>query len=103
MIINYVNGEESREYDNTIVILSDMIHESDRYDFSRLYTPAYLGKVLESLQAKGALPDLRASKVIVSGRTGKNAKQVEGLHYFWRQYFTLAGAQLVAYEYDATE
>ncbi len=96
------DGTIEFETENSIMILSDMIHESPDLNFART-TPdeKLMDKTIADLKAKGRIPDLTGTKIFVCGRTGKNNATIDAIHSFWKKYFEEAHAQLVIYDYDS--
>lgn len=59
-----------------LVIFSDMIEESDRYNFQRQkVTEVTIASILKEEKQKGRLPDLKGVKVYVVGAGASNYKQ----------------------------
>ena len=98
-------GEPPVQWDNVIVIFSDMIHESQAYNFDKGSGPdeKQTGKILADLSSRKRLPDLKGVKVYVIGSTGRNTEQVENIQRFWAKYFKQTGADLLHYDYEASK
>ena len=90
-----------------LVMFSDMIEQTDRYDFSKRLTPERMTEIIEAERSGGRLPHLKGVKVWVAGAT---AQPKEGVHpdnifaiqNFWLQYFKATGADLTKDRYAAT-
>lgn len=84
-----------------LVLFSDMVESSPRYDFTReKFTAARIRAVLDTERRRG-LPDLQGVKVWVAGggaelKGGLTSEQVLGLRNFWIEYFRATGADLSA-------
>ena len=100
-LANYFVGKPTIRSKDILIIFSDMIHESREYSFARNYKKDYNQKVIADLKTTHQIPDLGNTTVLVHGRTGTSARQVEDLMWFWEKYFQLAHARLMAYEYDS--
>lgn len=101
-IWNGAVGQRHVRTQNIIVICSDMINESDAGDFEA-HTPTVseADTVVARLRRTGAIPELKDALVFVTGRTGRNAQQVDGIKAFWVALFREAHADLRAYDFDA--
>jgi TolB-like protein len=87
---------------NVVVICSDMINESSALNFSASPPTASQAQtaVAKMLEA-GNIPAFEGVVVFVTGRTGRNAEQVDGVHKFWLGYLREAHADLRAYDFDS--
>ena len=98
----FASGKNKMVTENIIVLFSDMINES--YDCSFEHMEKFSGKdvamLINKLEGNNKVPDLKNTKVFVCGRTGRNNAQIETIENFWRQFFNISGATLVAYDYD---
>lgn len=98
---NTIAGQSEFEVQNVVIIFSDMINESADADFeTRVPTVKNVNALIADLRRRRKLPDLREVVVFVTGRTGRDARQVDDVHEFWVRYFAAAGADLRAYDYD---
>lgn len=103
------NGEEMKGVpDRRLVIFSDMIESSERYEFTRagLSQKAISAMVLKDKQA-GRIPKLGGVKVWVAGAGAGggahlSSEQLRGIEQFWIEYFHAAGAELVSTRYGST-
>jgi hypothetical protein len=94
--------------DRRLVIFSDMIESSDRYEFTR----APLGEkaiaaMIEKEKLAGRIPSLSGVKVWVAGAGAGGGShlstvQVRGIEQFWLAYFRAAGADLAPERYAST-
>lgn len=94
--------------DRRLVIFSDMVESSDRYEFTRAQLAQ---KSIEAMIAKekaaGRIPSLSGIKVWVAGAgAGGGSKlsteQLRGIERFWLEYFRAAGAELTPERYGST-
>jgi hypothetical protein len=94
--------------DRRLVIFSDMIESSDRYEFTR----AALGQkaiaaMIEKDKQAGRIPSLNGVKVWVAGAGAGGGSQlaeaqIRGIEQFWLAYFRAAGADLAPERYGST-
>ena len=89
------------EYQNKIlVIFSDMIEESDSYNFNRMNLTQNTSAEIVSVQKKqNTLPDLKGVKIYISGATassagGLDSNKINSVKTFWINYFLACGASL---------
>jgi hypothetical protein len=97
------DGDERR-----LVIMSDMIEESDDLRFTaEVLTPGGTQAFIDGQKASGDLPDLANVDVYVTGAgvsgSGESTSQrVEEIKRFWQSYFEAAGADLASPRYRGT-
>ncbi len=91
---------------NVLVVFSDMVEESDHYNFAKQpLSDARAQQIVESEKQNGRVPDLKGVKVYVYGAgVGEYAKklssqQFRGIESFWLAYFKASGADLPAERY----
>jgi hypothetical protein len=79
--------------EKVLVILSDMIEDSDRYNFERLrLTKQEEQKILAEQRERGELPDLRGVLVCVAGANAPTTERFKDVEGFWLLYLTATGA-----------
>lgn len=102
---NFIVGKPTYIPENIIVILSDMIQDSEEYSFNnRIGIGEKKGdEIIEELKANNLIADLNSSNVFVIGSTGKNSQQIDNIKDFWQKYFKKSNANLVAYGYDVED
>lgn len=109
-ILNGVQGKENYEYENCIVIFSDMVNENREktFDFTEFgkYNEEKINNKLEALRKLNKIPDLSGCKILIYGATSTDVgiyanKQIENCKIFWQQYFHESGAELKGYAYDS--
>lgn len=102
-VLNNLLGKRSTRVTNVILICSDMLNESEDGDFdARPPVGAEADSLIRRLRTAGKLPDLTGTTVFVTGRTGRNARHVDATAAFWKLYFQETGADLKAYDFDAS-
>jgi hypothetical protein len=103
------NGEDMKGVlDRRLVVFSDMIESSDRYEFTRagLSAKAIAAMIQKDKQA-GRIPSLGGVHVWVAGAgagggSGLSGDQLRSIEQFWLEYFRAAGAELVPTRYGST-
>jgi hypothetical protein len=70
-----------------LVILSDMLEDSERYNFERVkITAGFIHQVIEEKRKQKQLPDLMGAKVFVAGASAKTAGKALDVQRFWIEY-----------------
>lgn len=88
----YSNSED------VLVLMSDMVEDSELYDFSRLrLTDEEVTEILTSEREENRIPDLRGVRVYVVGAMGATSERQRSLERFWRAYFAETGATVQDY------
>jgi hypothetical protein len=108
--LNNAAGEDTYNYENVIIIFSDMINEDrgNKYNFTGFnrINEKDINDKLSQLEAEKKTPDLRDYKIIVCGATASNKlalnadTQINNIKLFWEKLFKLSGSNLIAYGYD---
>jgi hypothetical protein len=109
-LANDAVGKDNYEYENIIIVFSDMINENreQSMNFTEFgtYNQQQVVKKLTKIKNEGKLPNLNKAKVIVYGATssGRNYRyadsQIENIKLFWQNFFKESDARLLAYGYD---
>lgn len=108
-IINSAMGNANYEYENIVIIFSDMIQESADHslDFRKMsdLKPDDVHRIFERALEENEVPDLEGCKIFVNGATSSASgplanRQIKNIRLFWENYFLKANADLVAYSYD---
>jgi hypothetical protein len=87
-------GSEKRPT-KVLVLLSDMIEDSDMGNFERLQLDDSLTRrEIERQRKAGLLPDLRGVRVYVVGANAVPMDRAAAIERFWRSYFSTCGATL---------
>ena len=88
--------------ENIICIFSDMILETEKYNFSNPtgVSDEEKEKIIKDLLENNKMPNLNGCKIFITGRTGKTNTQIDNIQNFWKNYFLKAGAQLINDDYD---
>lgn len=91
-----------------LVVFSDMIEQSPRYDFSgERLTERRAEDIIQQERNAGRLPQLQGVKVWVAGATasargGLSPQRIHDIQAFWIRYFKACGADLTGDRYAAT-
>lgn len=78
-----------------VILLSDMIEESEFYNFRRNRIQAK--SILDKEETAHRLPNLSNVKVYVSGAYAGNDTRYDEIMRFWKEYFAKTGAKLKNY------
>jgi len=90
-----------------LVIFSDMIEQSKRYDFTgENLTPARIDQIINQERSAGRVPDLRGVDVCVVGAGasptgGLATERLLAIRQFWLTYFQATGAHLPKERYSS--
>jgi hypothetical protein len=95
----YFEGVKAKK--NMLIILSDMIEESEFYNFKR--NTVCPKAILENEEKNGRLPDLAGIKVYISGASAESAKKFDEVKRFWVAYFDKTGATFAERDYYPSE
>ena len=91
-----------------LVLFSDMVEESDRYNFQRQpLTDASTKDIVQAEKRAGRLPNLAAAKVYVVGAAAgegpaASSQRFNDIQNFWSAYFEAAGADLPRARYGSS-
>ena len=101
--LRFLSGRKDIISAHMLVLFSDMIQESEDYNFARSWGPTKTetSRILAQLVERGRIPNLMGAKVFVNGRTGTSNRQIENIEHFWREYFRNTKADLLAYGFDS--
>ncbi|GMU86963.1 MAG: hypothetical protein AMXMBFR48_22040 [Ignavibacteriales bacterium] len=110
MILNSFEGTENYDYNNSIILLSDMVNEDKGglMNFRGIadHSNEQILTKISQLEKSNKFPNLTDCKIFVYGATStlnfgaKANLQIENTKFFWSNYFNKCGAELVAYSYD---
>lgn len=78
--------------EKVLIILSDMIEESEFYNFQKQSVDPE--KIIENEKKNNRLPDLSGVEVYVSGASAKTEDKYDAIKTFWTKYFEVTGARL---------
>jgi hypothetical protein len=85
---------------NVLVLMSDMLEDSDRYIFKDLQlTPQATGKIVADEAAANRIAALAGAHIYVVGASGATDDKILAVRDFWLGYFKAAGADLRAEDY----
>lgn len=98
-----LEGDAARAAKSRVLILfSDMIEESDRYNFQRDdLTERRIAAIIAQEKNAGHLPSLNGVTVWVAGAGGQSRSKYLQIQDFWLKYFQAAGADLRSSHYGA--
>jgi hypothetical protein len=91
-----------------LVIFSDMIEQSKRYDFTgENLTPARIEEIIAQERSAGRVPDLQGVEVCVVGAGasptgGLPPERLFAIQQFWLEYFKATGAHLPKARYGSS-
>lgn len=95
----FKNSHQPRK---VLVILSDMIEDSEAYNFERESLPnKRIEEIIARERTRKRLPDLSNVKVYVAGASAKTAARFERIRAFWLEYFKSCGASVLPENYGA--
>lgn len=81
-----------------LVIFSDMIEDSDSYNFERInLTDVAINDIIEKEKKAQRIPDLGGVEVYIIGPQARNYKKYNSLKKFWYEYFKESRANLLEY------
>lgn len=85
-----------------LVIMSDMVEESDKYNFRREnLTNKRIDQIIQYEKRENYLPELKKVKIYVSGAASRNTKRFLQIRNFWAKYFEACGANLASKNYGS--
>jgi len=103
------NGEEMKGIpDRRLLIFSDMIESSERYEFTRAgLSQRAISAIIQKDKQAGRIPKLSGVRVWIAGAgagggSHLSGDQLRGIEQFWLEYFRAAGAELVPTRYGST-
>jgi len=104
-IINSLNiadkifhNEKKRQ--KILVILSDMIQDSQEYRFDRVkVTDTFTAKIIRDRKKQNLIPKLNDVKVYVAGASAGDTKKFRSIEKFWNRYFVACGADFSLHRY----
>lgn len=83
-----------------LVLVSDMLEDSEEYNFERLkLTDGFAQHVIEQQKKKGRLPDLGGAKLYVAGASAATANKALDVQQFWLAYCKAAHVDLAPQNY----
>jgi len=90
---------DADNYNKWMIIMSDMMHASNNYNFNNLKLTDQIIQNIISLEgeSQGGLPDMHFINVYVCGAFTISSITTHELHNFWEEYFTACGAHLIKF------
>ena len=99
------SGEAKEAKRKVLVIFSDMVEESQLYNFHRdELSDTRISAIIAAERAGGRLPDLKGVRVWKAGASTLNVSDVKQrqIQKFWVQYFAATGAEMNPAHYGAS-
>jgi hypothetical protein len=91
---------DEKERQKVLVILSDMIQDSNDYKFDKdKITDEYINNVIRSRQKNNLVPDLANVKVYVAGASAADSDKFRAIQAFWARYFAESRADFSLHRY----
>lgn len=103
-ILNSLNIAETIFHDEKrqkiLVILSDMVQDSNEYNFerSRIDT-TYINDLIRYRRQQKLIPNLSDVKVYVAGASADDSRKFRSIERFWSRYFAETGADYSIHRY----
>ena len=98
-----LNGDELRQSGHrALVVFSDMVEESDLYNFQRdALSDSRIAAILKAERESGRIPNLKGVRVWKAGAASGELKETKArqLEKFWLEYFHAAGADVAKERY----
>ncbi len=84
----------------SMVVLSDMMECSSELNFEKdELTADYVNRAIESLRAKGRIPNLRNVDVWIAGTYASSTEKYFAVQGFWNRYLNETGANCRSYSH----
>jgi len=84
---------DEKERQKILVLLSDMIEDSQGYNFEKdRISDEYIDKVIRDRQRGKLIPNLAGVKVYVAGASAADSNKFREIQKFWAGYFAKTGA-----------
>jgi hypothetical protein len=91
---------EEKERQKILVILSDMIEDSKKYNFDKdKITDEYIDNVIRDRQNNNLMPNLTGVKVYVAGASAADSNKFRAIQTFWARYLAKSGADFSPHRY----
>jgi hypothetical protein len=95
--------EDYKKFNKILIIMSDMIEDSDLYNFEREnLTPNRIRTIINERKKEGLIPNLVGVKVYVVGAQHRTMKKYLQVKDFWMEYFKKAGAIILPENYSSS-
>jgi hypothetical protein len=85
-----------------LVILSDMIEDSEQFNFERIQLAKRTQEIIGQQRKSGLLPDLGSVHVYVAGASANSSAKEHDLEAFWVAYLRAAGSDVDPSRYGHT-
>jgi hypothetical protein len=84
---------DEKERQKILVILSDMIEDSKKYNFEKdKITDEYINNAISDRQKSKLMPSFTGVKVYVAGASAADSNRFRAIQTFWARYLTKSGA-----------
>ncbi|MGH9442926.1 MAG: hypothetical protein ACRD16_11695, partial [Thermoanaerobaculia bacterium] len=85
-VAQQVFSSDKRE--KVLILFSDMIEDSDPYNFEReRIDTRRIDKIIQERRKSGEVPDLSGVRIFVVGADARTERKAEEIEKFWTQYF----------------
>lgn len=89
---------ESETRECIVVLLSDMLEDSPKYDFEDIkLTPSTTRKIIEERRAAGFIPDLHGATFYIAGECSLEADKMLEVERFWTEYIRACNGRVATY------
>lgn len=89
--------------EGVLVIFSDMIEDSDEYNFEKeILSTRRIEEIISKEKSAKRIPELTGVKVYIAGATASKREQFFARQNFWLMYFKECGATLLSENYGPT-
>lgn len=89
-----------RDDQKTLIVFSDMYHQSTDYNFmEKPLTPEHIDEIISAEENNRGLPSLNGVKVYVVGARANGSRKFLLVRNFWIRYFEQCGARLSKDDY----
>jgi len=91
---------DEKERQKILVILSDMIEDSNEYNFDKdKITDEYINNIIRARQNNKLMPNFTGVKVYVAGASADDSNKFRAVQTFWARYLTKSGADFSPHRY----
>jgi hypothetical protein len=91
---------DEKERQKILVILSDMIEDSKKYNFDKdKITDEYINNAISDRQKNNLMPNFTGVKIYVAGASADDSNKFRAIETFWTRYLTKSGADFSPHRY----
>jgi hypothetical protein len=92
--------QDEKERQKILVILSDMIEDSKKYNFDKdKITDEYINNAISDRQKNNLMPNFTGVKIYVAGASADDSNKFRAIETFWTRYLTKSGADFSPHRY----